>query len=81
VTVVALLLTAAAELLDQGASVTESCWRCGFENLSHFCRTFQRGFGVRASRWRTLPLRERRRKVQALLSGSAQLFAFHLREV
>jgi AraC-like DNA-binding protein len=62
-------LAAAAALLDQGLGVSESCWRSGFENLSHFCRTFQRSFGARASTWRKLPLRERRRKVQALLGG------------
>jgi AraC-like DNA-binding protein len=63
-------LAAAAALLDQGLGVSESCWRSGFENLSHFCRTFQRSFGARASTWRKLPLRERRRKVQAFLGDS-----------
>jgi AraC-like DNA-binding protein len=62
-------LAAAAALLDDGASVSESCWRSGFENLSHFCRRFQRALGVRASAWRRLTLAERRRKVQALLDG------------
>lgn len=64
--VVAWRLAAAAELLDQGCSVSESCWRSGFENLSHFCRSFLRAFEVRPSAWRTLPLPERRRKVQAM---------------
>jgi AraC-like DNA-binding protein len=59
-------LAAAAELLTAGSSVSESCYRSGFENLSHFCRTFQRTFGARASDWRTVPLREGRRKVQDL---------------
>jgi AraC-like DNA-binding protein len=59
-------LVASADLLDSGLGVSESCYRSGFENLSHFCRTFQRTFGVRASTWNTLALRERRRKVQAL---------------
>ncbi|MFN8646742.1 MAG: AraC family transcriptional regulator [Gemmatimonadales bacterium] len=62
-------LADAAARLDAGATVSDSCWRSGFENLSHFCRTFQRAFGIRASRWRALPLPERRRKVQALLGG------------
>ena len=59
-------LAVAAELIDSGAGVTETCYRAGFDNLSHFCRTFQRTFGVRASAWRTLALRERRRRVQDL---------------
>jgi AraC-like DNA-binding protein len=49
-----------------GLSVSQSCYRSGFENLSHFCRTFQRTFGVRASTWHTLTVRETRRKVQDL---------------
>jgi AraC-like DNA-binding protein len=59
-------LAAAAELLDSGRSVSETCYRSGFENLSHFCRTFQRTFGVRASMWRTVSLEERRRRVREL---------------
>ena len=59
-------LAAAAELIDSGVSVSETCYRAGFENLSHFCRTFQRTFGVRASLWRTLTLQERRRRVADL---------------
>jgi AraC-like DNA-binding protein len=59
-------LTVSAESLASGLSVSESCYRSGFENLSHFCRTFQRTFGIRASAWHTLTLRERRRKVQDL---------------
>lgn len=62
-------LAVAAALLDEGASASESCWRSGFENLSHFCRRFQRAFGVRASTWRRHTPAERRRKVQALLGG------------
>ncbi len=69
--VVRLRLAAAAELLDQGRGVSDSCWRSGFENLSHFCRAFQGAMGIRASRWHGLPLRERRRKVQALRSRLA----------
>ncbi len=57
-------LAAAADLLDSGVSVSDACYRSGFENLSHFCRAFQRTFASRASQWRTLPAREKRRKVQ-----------------
>jgi methylphosphotriester-DNA--protein-cysteine methyltransferase len=59
-------LAAAAGLLDSGLNVSASCYASGFEQLSHFCRTFQRTFGVRASKWHTLALRERRRKVHDL---------------
>ena len=59
-------LAVAAELIDSGVGVSETCYRAGFENLSHFCRTFQRTFGVRASAWRALALRERRRRVDDL---------------
>ncbi|MGH7578441.1 MAG: helix-turn-helix transcriptional regulator [Longimicrobiales bacterium] len=65
-------LAAAAELLDSGRSVSETCYRSGFENQSHFCRTFQRTFGVRASLWRTLGLEERRRRVRELASHPFQ---------
>jgi AraC-like DNA-binding protein len=61
----------AADLLEGGATTTDACYRSGFENLSHFCRTFQRVFGVRASAWARLPLAERRRKVQDLVRGAA----------
>lgn len=64
-------LAAAAALLDQGRSVSDACWRSGFENLSHFCRSFQRAFGLRASLWPRLSLPERRRKVQAFLGSRA----------
>ena len=59
-------LAAAAGLLDSGLSVSATCYASGFEHLSHFCRTFQRTFGVRASHWRTLALPERRQKVHEL---------------
>jgi AraC-like DNA-binding protein len=59
-------LSHAARVLDAGATVSQACYQSGFENLSHFVRTFQRAFGVRASAWRSLGLAERRRKVQDL---------------
>lgn len=62
-------LAVSAELLASGLSVSSSCYRSGFENLSHFCRTFQRTFGIRASMWHALAPRERRRKVQDLTGG------------
>lgn len=62
-------LAAAAELLDSGMSVSETCFRSGFENLSHFCRAFQRTLGVRASMWRTVGRDEKRRKVRELAGG------------
>ena len=64
-------LVAAAELLNASCSVTESCYRSGFENLSHFCRTFQRAMHTRPSHWRQLSLPERRRKVQAMLRAAS----------
>jgi AraC-like DNA-binding protein len=60
-------LAASAALLDEGSSVSDSCWRSGFENLSHFCRSFQLAFGVRPSAWTRQSLPEKRRKVQAFL--------------
>ncbi|MBI3790672.1 MAG: AraC family transcriptional regulator [Gemmatimonadetes bacterium] len=57
-------LALAAGFLDDGRSVSDSAYRAGFDNLSHFCRTFQRRFGVRPSRWTSLAPAERRRKVQ-----------------
>ena len=66
-------LAAAAELLDSGRSVSETCYRSGFENLSHFCRTFHRAFRVRASMWRTIGLQERRRRVRELANRRFQV--------
>ena len=45
-----LRLQVAADLLRQGASVTDACFRSGFQNLSHFIRLFHRRFGVPPSR-------------------------------
>lgn len=43
-------LAAARDMLRQGRSVTETCFACGFNNLSHFSRSFARYFGVPPSR-------------------------------
>lgn len=64
-------LVHASECLSSGMNVSESCYHSGFENLSHFCRTFLRTFRVHASAWNELPVRERRRKVQDLTRGRA----------
>lgn len=59
-------LAAAAVRLEAGMSVSETCFRSGFENLSHFCRAFRRTLGVRASMWRTVGRDEQRRRVRTL---------------
>lgn len=51
--------------LAEGDSVTDTCYRVGFENLSHFCRTFARTLGIVPSRWRSLAAREQRRRLRA----------------
>jgi AraC-like DNA-binding protein len=43
-------LDAAKAMLREGRSVTETCYACGFNNLSHFTRSFARHFGVAPSR-------------------------------
>lgn len=45
-------LERAAQRLRDGASVTEACYACGFNNLSHFTRLFRRSYGVSPSRFR-----------------------------
>ncbi len=60
-------IAVAADLLAAGRSVSDACYLSGFENLSHFVRSFQRTLGVRASQWTALSSAERRRKVQDLL--------------
>lgn len=38
-------LRAARDMLRQGRSVTETCYACGFGNLSHFSRSYARRYG------------------------------------
>jgi AraC-like DNA-binding protein len=52
-----LRLRGAARLLRDGAAVTDAALANGFENLSHFSRTFRRRFGVSPRRY--LPTRTR----------------------
>jgi AraC-like DNA-binding protein len=49
-----LRLRHAATMLRDGASVTQSALDSGFENLSHFSRTFRRRFGVSPSSYRSV---------------------------
>jgi AraC family transcriptional regulator len=59
----------AADRLAARQSVSDSCYAAGFENLSHFTRSFQRLLGCAPSHWQRIARDERRRKVQALLVG------------
>jgi len=43
-------LSAAAQQLRDGASVTDTCYSVGFRSLSHFIHVFRRAFGVPPSR-------------------------------
>jgi AraC family transcriptional regulator len=62
-------LIVAADLLAAGRSVSDACFHSGFENLSHFIRSFQRAYAVRPSQWPQLAPSEMRRKVQDLQRG------------
>jgi AraC-like DNA-binding protein len=44
-------LLRAAQRLRAGAGVTDTCYATGFNNLSHFIRTFRRTLGVPPSRF------------------------------
>ncbi|MFZ5638249.1 MAG: helix-turn-helix domain-containing protein [Pseudomonadota bacterium] len=44
-------LRAAAAMLGEGRSVTETCYACGFGDLSHFSRAFARHHGRSPSAW------------------------------
>ena len=41
----------AAALLQNGSSVSEACFHCGYRNLSHFIRSFKRYFGVTPAKY------------------------------
>ncbi len=43
-------LAAAHGMIADGRSVTETCYACGFNNLSHFTRSFARLYGAPPSR-------------------------------
>ena len=65
---VRLRLSWAARRLEEGMPVTGAAFASGFENLSHFTRSFRRWFGLSPSEWSTAAGPDRaRRKVQALL--------------
>lgn len=50
-------LNAAAAMLRQGRSVTDTCFACGFANLSYFSRLFARRFGATPSAYARRPVR------------------------
>jgi AraC-like DNA-binding protein len=53
---VQLRLARARTLLESGMSVTDTCYAAGFNNLSHFIRTFRRHFGLAPSAMKHLRL-------------------------
>lgn len=44
-------LRAAHEMIRKGLSVTEACFACGYNNLSHFSRSFAARYGASPSRF------------------------------
>jgi transcriptional regulator GlxA family with amidase domain len=42
-------LSAARTMLEDGRAVTDTCFACGFNNLSHFSRSFTARFGLAPS--------------------------------
>lgn len=44
-------LAAARAMLEEGRAVTDTCFACGFNNLSHFSRSFAARFGAPPSRF------------------------------
>ncbi|MGB1239029.1 MAG: helix-turn-helix domain-containing protein [Pseudomonadales bacterium] len=48
-----LRLKHAAQLLTQGNSVTAACYASGYNNCSHFSRSFRQHYGVSPSQYRT----------------------------
>ena len=61
---VRLRLLRARDLLQSGMAVTDACYAVGFNNLSHFIRTFHRYFGVVPSRLKTSIVMADHRRVQ-----------------
>ena len=61
---VRLRLLRARDLLQSGTAVTDVCYEVGFNNLSHFIRTFHRYFGVVPSRLKTSIVMADHRRVQ-----------------
>ena len=59
-------LRRACELLEGGMSVTDACYACGFNNLSHFINTFRARCRVTPSAFRAMP-RERQARVRRRL--------------
>ncbi len=43
----------AAEYISEGMSVTEAAWRCGFENMSFFSKTFKKYLGKLPSKFKS----------------------------
>jgi AraC family transcriptional regulator len=61
---VRLRLLRARDLLHSGTAVTNVCYAVGFNNLSHFIRTFHRHFGVMPSRSKKSVVTEQDRRMQ-----------------